>query len=64
MAGNTAEGTAPSAAWVAQAQQLLARNGVAVNPVSLRLINTLWPANSLTGPRYPGKLRQPRQQHL
>ncbi len=50
VAGNTAQGTAPSAAWVAQAGQLLARDGVAVNPVSLRLINNLWPANSLTGP--------------
>ncbi len=50
IAGNTAQGTTPSAAWVSQAQQLLARNNVPVNPVSLRLINSLWPANSLTGP--------------
>ena len=50
LAGNTAQGTTPSAAWVAQGEQVLARNGVQVNPVSLNLINTLWPANSLTGP--------------
>jgi hypothetical protein len=50
VAGNTAQGTAPSAAWVAQGTQLLNRNGLQVNPVSLRLINVLWPANSLTGP--------------
>lgn len=50
VAGNTAQGTAPSAAWVSQAETLLGRNGVAVNPVSLRLLDTLWPANSLTGP--------------
>ncbi len=50
VAGNTAQGTAPSAAWVSQAGQLLSRNGVAVNPVSLRLVNALWPADSLTGP--------------
>lgn len=50
VAGNTAQGTTPSAAWVAQGTQVLARNGVQVNPVSLRLLNSLWPANSLTGP--------------
>jgi hypothetical protein len=46
----TAVGTTPSAAWVSQASQLMARDGVAVNPLALALINTLWPANSLTGP--------------
>ncbi|MBV9940245.1 MAG: TonB-dependent receptor [Acidobacteriaceae bacterium] len=50
VAGNTAQGTAPSAAWVSLATQVLNRNSVPVNPVSLRLINTLWPADSLTGP--------------
>ncbi|MCU1293480.1 MAG: TonB-dependent receptor plug [Bryobacterales bacterium] len=49
IAGNTAQGTTPSNAWVSEGEQVLARHGVAVNPVSLRLINTLWPANSLTG---------------
>jgi hypothetical protein len=50
VAGNTAQGTAPSAAWVALGTQALNRNNVPVNPVSLRLINALWPADSLTGP--------------
>ncbi len=50
VADNTAQGTVPSAAWVASGTQLLNRYGVAVNPVSLRLINALWPADSLTGP--------------
>ena len=50
VAGNTAQGTAPSQAWVSASEQVLARKGVQVNPVSLNLINNLWPANSLTGP--------------
>jgi Carboxypeptidase regulatory-like domain len=49
-AGNTAQGTTPSAAWVSLGEQTLAHYGVPVNPVSLNLINALWPANSLTGP--------------
>ena len=28
----------------------MAKDGVQVNPLALTLINTLWPANSLTGP--------------
>ena len=50
IAGNTAQGTTPSAAWVTAGTQVLNRYGVGVNPVSLRLINALWPTNSLTGP--------------
>jgi hypothetical protein len=50
IAGNTAVGTTPTTAWVNLGRQILARNGVPVNPVSLNLINNLWPANSLTGP--------------
>ncbi len=50
IAGNTGQGTTPSAAWVAQATGVLNQYGKPVNPVSLRLINALWPANSLTGP--------------
>lgn len=46
----TAVGTTPSAAWVSEASQVMAMDGVAVNPLALKLINTLWPANSLTGP--------------
>lgn len=54
----TAVGTTPSGAWVSAASQLMARDGVAVNPLALTLINTLWPANSLTAaatsPNYNG----------
>jgi hypothetical protein len=46
----TAPGTTPSGAWVSEATQIMARDGVAVNPLALTLINNLWPANSLTGP--------------
>ncbi len=50
IAGNTAQGTTPSPAWVSAAEGVLGHYGVPVNPVSLNLINALWPANSLTGP--------------
>ncbi len=50
VAGNTAVGTTPSAAWVSTAVPVIQRDGFTVNPVSLNLLNTLWPANSLTGP--------------
>jgi hypothetical protein len=50
VAGQTAEGTTPSPAWVTAATQVMARDGVQVNPLSLRLLNYLWPANTLTGP--------------
>lgn len=46
----TAPGTTPSAAWVSSAEAVMAADHVAVNPLSLALINYLWPANSLTGP--------------
>ncbi len=46
----TAPGTTPSAAWVSAAEAVMSKDGVAVNPLALTLINTLWPANSLSGP--------------
>jgi hypothetical protein len=46
----TAIGTTPSAAWVSATSAQMAADGVAVNPLMLRTINYLWPANSLTGP--------------
>jgi hypothetical protein len=45
----SAPGTTPSAAWVSDATAIMAKDGVAVNPLALTLISTLWPANSLTG---------------
>jgi outer membrane receptor protein involved in Fe transport len=47
-AGNTTPTTAPSADWVASANQLLGQFGVPVNPVSTNLLS-LWPADSRTG---------------
>ena len=44
-AGNTAEATVPSLAWVSQAETLMAKYGVAVNPVMLRVYNLLWPSS-------------------
>ena len=46
----TAPGTTPSAQWVSEATAVMNKDGVQVNPLALTLINTLWPANSLTGP--------------
>jgi hypothetical protein len=42
--------TEPSAAYQAQAIALMQSHGVSVNPVMQNLLNTLWPAYSLTGP--------------
>src|SRR5215510_10532219 len=47
-AGNTIPTTAPSDAWVQQANALLAQFGVPVNPVSVNMLS-LWPQNSRTG---------------
>ena len=41
--------TEPSAAWVTQAEGVLARYSVPVNPVSLNLLS-IWPASVRTGP--------------
>jgi len=46
----TAPGTTPSAAWVADATQTMAKDGVPVNPLMTSVLNYLWPADSLTGP--------------
>jgi hypothetical protein len=46
----SAPGTTPSAAWVSAAEAVMAKDGVAVNPLMLNVISYLWPANSLTGP--------------
>jgi hypothetical protein len=48
-AGNAIPTTAPSDAWVQQANQLLNQFNVPVNPVSVNMLS-LWPQNSRTGP--------------
>ncbi len=50
VAGQTAEGTTPSAAWVSAAESVITRDGARVNPLMLNVLNYLWPAASLTGP--------------
>ncbi len=51
-ANNSILTTEPSAAYVTQAQGVLAKYGVAVNPVSLNLLN-IWPSAVRTGPAAP-----------
>ncbi|MDQ2841262.1 MAG: TonB-dependent receptor [Acidobacteriota bacterium] len=48
--GNQALSTEPSVAYQQQAAGLLSQYGVPVNPVSLNLLNTLWPGSALQGP--------------
>jgi hypothetical protein len=45
----SAPGTTPSGAWVSQAEAVMAADGVAVNPLMPKVIDYLWPADSLTG---------------
>ncbi len=49
-AGNTAEATVPSSAWISQAQSLMAQYGVPVNPVMVRVYNLLWPSSIASAP--------------
>jgi hypothetical protein len=51
--------TEPSVAYQAQALSLLAANNIAVNPVTQGLLNTLWPASSLTGAATSGNFISP-----
>jgi hypothetical protein len=50
---NVTSATEPSAAYQAAAESVLSFYGVPVNPVSLNLLNNLWPADALTGPAQP-----------
>jgi outer membrane receptor protein involved in Fe transport len=45
--------TEPSLAYQAAARQILAQYGAPVNPVAVGLLNTLWPADVLSGPASP-----------
>ncbi len=47
-------GTEPSAAYQAEARNLLTLNGIPVNPLSQNLLNTLWEQTALTGPANSG----------
>jgi hypothetical protein len=45
IAADSAEGTVPSAAFIASSTAILAAKGIPVSPVALNLINALWPSN-------------------
>jgi len=49
LADNSILTTEPSTAWVNEAEGVLAKYGVSVNPVSLNLL-TIWPSNVRNGP--------------
>jgi hypothetical protein len=52
-------GTEPSAAYQAEAQQLLAQSNTPVNPVSTGLLKMYWPAYALTGPATSNNYHSP-----
>src|SRR5579871_451400 len=41
--GNTVQATVPSLAWISQAETVLNKYGIPVNPVMMNVYNTLWP---------------------
>jgi hypothetical protein len=55
-AGNTAQATVPSSAWINQAEGVLSRYGVPVNQVMLNVYGALWPQSivgaALAQPNY------------
>ncbi|HEY3938759.1 MAG TPA: carboxypeptidase regulatory-like domain-containing protein [Bryobacteraceae bacterium] len=53
-AGDTAQGTVPSDAFVAKSEAILAAKGIPVSPVALNLLSTLWPANIRSEPAVQG----------
>ena len=50
IAANAVLGTVPSNAWVAQAETLMAANGVSVNPTMANLLDYLWPSSIKNAP--------------
>lgn len=52
-------GTEPSAAYQAEAAQLLAAKNIPINPVSQNLLNMYWPAYALTGPASANNYHSP-----
>jgi hypothetical protein len=57
--GSQALATTPTIAYQQEAMQLLNQYHVPVNPVSLNLLGSLWPADSLTGPGNPNNYFSP-----
>lgn len=50
IAGNVDLGTAPSDAWVAEAEDIMFANHVPVNPVMVKLLDYLWPSSIRSAP--------------
>lgn len=50
IAGNPLQATVPSLGWISQANTVLAKYGVAQNPVMLNVYNTLWPSAIRSAP--------------
>ena len=61
--GNQALSTEPSGAYQQSAINLMQQYGVAVNPLSLRLLATLWPANVLQGAAAPSNYFNPNAEN-
>jgi hypothetical protein len=57
--GNTTPSTEPSQAYQAEAKSVLQNYGVPVDPVSVNLLNNLWPSSALTGPATPDNYFNP-----
>ncbi|MEO8662605.1 MAG: carboxypeptidase regulatory-like domain-containing protein [Bryobacteraceae bacterium] len=49
-AGNTAQATVPSSAWIDQSKAVLTQYGVPVNPVMTKVFNLLWPSRIAGAP--------------
>jgi hypothetical protein len=57
--GNQSLSTEPSLSYQSAARSLLKQYGVPENPVSDNLLNSIWPASSLTGPAAPSNYFDP-----
>ena len=61
--GNQALSTEPSGTYQQSALSLMQQYGVPVNPLSLRLLGTLWPANALQGAAAPSNYFNPNAEN-
>lgn len=59
--GNQSRSTEPSEAYQAEADGLLQQFNVPLNPVSVSLLNGLWPASALTGTAAPANYFNPNR---
>jgi hypothetical protein len=57
--GNQSLSTEPTIGYQQAAESLMQQYGVAVNPLSVRLLSTLWPSSVLQGPASPSNYFNP-----